>query len=448
MKSLQLRLALGLLISLFCAVVALWWQTKLAIRQLAEDNVAEHLEHDAEAILAAVYAETPSTIALTHKEIEPVYMRLKSGQYYRIMSDNQTIRSPSLGESDFEVPILPSGTRLRLYHTGPLQQPLIIMAYGYQKLDRLITVAVAEDLSPTLALIATFQNRYSVISAVLLVLLVLVQIIILRTGFRPLARIQQQLKDLEKGERSQIDTDVPLEVFTLVTGFNRLITVLDQRLQRSRNALADLAHALKTPLTVLQQLPREEAFRSQPELSQTLMTQTSNMQRLMERVLKRARLAGLGPSMAKFDIYQEIPALIHVLKSMYQDKNLEIRFTGPESGKLSIDREDMLELAGNLLDNACKWAQSIVNLKFTCNQTVHLIVEDDGPGVSETDMEKLMLRGSRLDETVDGHGLGLPIAKLIAEQYGGQLLLRKSHELGGLCVEAVLPTAESCKTIQ
>lgn len=443
MKSLQLRLAVALLMSLLCVMSVLWWQTKTSIRQLAEDNVAGHLEHDAEAIISAVVVDTPNSITLASNEIEPIYLKPYSGQYYRVASGNQSIRSPSLGTSDFVVPLLPSGSRQRIYQVGPMQQPLIIMAYGYEKSDRLITVAVAEDLSTTLGLIADFESRYSVIAAVLFLFLVLVQTVILRKGFEPLVRIQNQLRALERGDRSQIDTDVPREVSALVTEFNWLLNVLDHRLQRSRNALADLAHALKTPLTVLQQLPRAEALQSQPEICQTLVTQTTNMQRLMERVLKRARLAGSGPSTAKFDSQQEIPALIHVLKSMYRDKNLSISFCAPHTEILSIDREDMLELTGNLLDNACKWARSKIVLYLECDRTVRLIVEDDGPGVFEEDIEKLMKRGARLDETVDGEGLGLSIAKLITEQHGGHLKLRRSLELGGFCTEAVLYTAET-----
>ncbi|EIC30174.1 MULTISPECIES: ATP-binding protein [Methylomicrobium] len=438
MKSLQLRLAIALLISLLCAVSLLGWQTKRLIRQLAENTVVEHLEHDAEAIYSAVYADSPTTIALTHSDIEPVYSRLYSGHYYWVASRGQIIKSPSFGDNRLTLPTVVSGTRQWLYLAGPQHQPLLGMAFGYRKDGRAMTVAIAEDLSPTLVLIAEFEKRFSVIAAVFLLVLMLIQIAILRKGFRPLARLQKQMKALERGERSQIDTDVPQEISALVGEFNHLLTVLDQRMLRMRNSLADLAHALKTPLTVLQQLSREDAMRKYPEFGEILNTQTAHMLRLMERVLKRARLAGSGPAVAKFDIHQEIPALIQVMKNIYREKNLAIRFSAPPPYMLPIDREDMLELAGNLLDNACKWAKLSVDIKVECNESVHLIIEDDGPGVESSEIEKLMQRGSRLDESVNGHGLGLSIAKLIVEQYGGRLVLGRSNHLGGFYAEAII----------
>ncbi|MFA5922824.1 MAG: ATP-binding protein [Methylococcaceae bacterium] len=442
MKSLQLRLGVGLFISLFSVFIILWWLTSSSIRYLAEESVAEHLEHDALSILAAINTDAANNITLNINQIEPIYLEPFSGDYYQIITNGQLIRSRSLLNQDFAVQTVSPGKKRKLYITGPKLQPLIIMVYGYNKLDRNITIAVAEDLSPTLARIASFQYRYTLVALVLLLLLIVVQVMILRRGFHRLARISQQIRALEQGERAQLDTDVPQEVAALVQEVNWLLKVLDQRLQRSRNALGDLAHALKTPLTVLQQLPREAALKPQPEICHILQTQTTNMQKMMERVLKRARLAGSGPTFTKFDIKQEIPALIKVLQSMYRDKNLTISFIAPETATLLIDREDMLELAGNLLDNACKWAKSRVNLYFDSNKVIHLIVEDDGPGVSDADFATLTQRGTRLDEAVSGYGLGLSIAQSIAEQYGGQLILRRSNELGGFCVEAVLRKAE------
>jgi signal transduction histidine kinase len=442
MKSLQLRLGVGLLISLITGFFVLWWFAADSVRSLTEDAMAAHLEHDAESILAAVHTDASGSLTVDIAQIEPVFLQPDSGQYYRVTTQGRTLRSLSLGDKDFPVPALPLGSSKRFYRDGPKGQPLMIMAYGYRKQDRSMTVAVAEDLSPTLKLIKTFETRFTLVSGILLLILILVQILILRGGFRSLVRIQQQLRSLERGERTQIDTDVPYEVAALVREVNWLLKILDQRLQRSRHALADLAHALKTPLTVLQQLPREEALALHPEIRSVLQTQTGNMQKLMERVLKRARLAGSGPSVAKFDVRREIPALIHVLQSMYRDKNLSIDFVAPDNDILTIDREDLLELTGNLLDNACKWAKSRIKLSIQHQDGIRLTVEDDGPGVSEADLMRLMQRGTRLDEEVSGHGLGLAIAQWIAEQYRGRLTLRRSHELGGFCAEAELNAIE------
>ena len=438
MKSLQLRLGVGLFMSLVTVFIILWWLTSNSIRYLAEEEVAEHLEHDALSMLAALSIDAANNISLDVNRVEPIYLEPFSGDYYEIIANGQEISSNSLMNQELAIQPLSPGEKHKLYANGPKRQPLIIMVYGYTKLNRNITIAVAEDLSPTLARIATVQHRYTLIALILLLLLIAVQVIILRRGFHRLVRITQQIRALEQGDRTQLDTDVPQEVAALVNEVNWLLKVLDQRLQRSRNALADLAHALKTPLTVLQQLLRDDALKSQPEICHALQTQTNNMQSMMERVLKRARMAGSGPSLVKFDINQEIPALIKALQSMYRDKNLSISFYVPETGILLIDREDMLELTGNLLDNACKWAKSRVNLIIEINHVVRLIVEDDGPGVSEADIAKLMQRGTRLDEAVTGHGLGLSIAQLIAEQHGGGLNLRTSNELGGFCVEVIL----------
>ena len=437
MKSLQLRLGVGLFISLFCVFAILWWLTSHSIRYLAEESVAEHLEHDAESILAAIHVDAANNLSVNADQIEPVYLEPFSGDYYQVLTDGQVIRSHSLLHKSFSIQALSAGGADKFYITGPKLEPLIVMLYGYKKLNRDITIAVAEDLSPTLARIATFQHRYTVIALVLLLLLIVAQIIILRSGFHPLRNISQQIRALEQGEISQLDTDVPQEVSALVHEVNWLLKLLDQRLQRSRHTLGDLAHALKTPLTVLQQLSDNDALRSLSEISQTLQTQTNNMQRIMERVLKRARMAGSGPILLKFDIYREIPVLIKVLQNMYRYKNLTINFNASESVMLLVDREDMLELTGNLLDNACKWAKTRINVCFDINKVIRLIIEDDGPGVSEADIVNLTQRGSRLDEAVSGHGLGLSIAQLIIEQYGGQLNFGRSDTLGGFYVEVL-----------
>ncbi|TAK63117.1 ATP-binding protein [Methylobacter sp.] len=435
MKSLQLHLGIGLFISLIIVFITLWWLGSSSIRYLAEEAVAEHMENDGANILSAISINDGNNVTMDINRMEPVYLEPFSGDYYQVVASEQVIHSPSLVDQNLDIQTLPAGEISKLYVTGPKQQPLLVMVYGYSKMNRNITIAIAQDLTPTLARIAIFQYRYTLISLVLLLLLIAAQVIILRMGFYPLARIQMQIKALEQGEIAQLDTNVPQEVAVLVREFNGLLTVMEQRLQRSRNSLSDLAHALKTPLTILQQLSREEVLQSNPEAWDTLQAQTQNMQKTMERVLKRGRLAGGGSAALKFDIQGEISALIYALQNIYRDKNLSITFSAPETVGLFIDREDMLELVGNLLDNACKWAKSTVAVSLTTNQKIHLVIEDDGPGVSEDDLARLAQRGTRLDETVNGHGLGLSIARVIVEQHGGQLNMGRSNKLGGFFVE-------------
>ncbi len=439
MKSLQLRLATGLLVSLMVVFLILWWLLSAALRLQAEAAIAIHLGHDAESVLAAIEIDPTGRIALDSGKVEPVYHRPFSGQYYRIMVDDRIIRSRSLWDQDIPLMAAESGKTQRMFVAGPRQQPLVVLVRGFSKQGKTITVAVAEDLTPTIAIINAFQQRYSLIALFLLLGLIAVQGIIVARAFQPLKRIRGQVHSLERGERHQLDNDVPSEVAPLVNEVNRLLQVLDQRLLRSRNALGDLAHALKTPLTVVQQLAREEALNPLPAIRTTLERETVNMQRLMDRVLKRARLAGSGPPLSRFDAGREIPDLVNALKKMHRDKprTVELRIT--EADPLPIDREDMLELTGNLLDNAWKWARKTIRLTLVVDRSVGLTIEDDGAGVSDDVITTLTERGKRLDEAVAGYGLGLSITKLITEQHGGRIEFGRSPDLGGFRVVVVLP---------
>jgi signal transduction histidine kinase len=443
MNSLQMRLGIGLFVSLVIVFFILWWLGNYSIQYLAEAAVAEHMENDGANILAALSIDNNNNIIMDVNRMEPTYLEPFSGDYYKVILNGQAIHSPSLMDQNLDIKALSAGEKYKLYVTGPKQQPLLVMVYGYSKLDRNVTIAIAQDLTPTLRRMDIFQYRYTLISLGLLVLIIIAQVIILRIGFYPLKRIQKQIRELEHGEITELDTNVPKEVAILVGEVNGLLTIMEQRLQRSRNSLSDLAHVLKTPLTILQQLSREEILNLNPEAWDTLQTQIRNMQKTMEHVLKRGRLAGKGSTNLRFDIQREMPALIYALQSIYRDKNLSITFSAPETLDLLIDREDMLELIGNLLDNACKWAKSTVTVSFNTNKEIHIIIEDDGPGVSKDDIDRLAQRGSRLDESVSGHGLGLSIARVIVSQYGGQLNMGRSNKLGGFFVEILFSKTET-----
>ncbi len=435
MNSIQVRLSIGLFISLVLAFSYLWLSTNDSIRALSEGYVVQHLKHDAESILNAMNLDETNRLSLNLKQVEPVYLRPFSGQYYQIVAKNTFIRSRSLWDQELLIPYLTAGEQKIFSLMGPEKQPLLVIASGFYKQGLTYTIAVAEDVSPSLESEQAFRNHYSYSVGVLLVLLLACQILILRFSFRPFEQIQKQIKKLRQGELRQMEVQIPDEVLDLVDEINHLLRVIESRLKRSRNALGDLAHALKIPLTVIQQLIQGDALKDQLELRTSLLKQTTNMHGIMQRVLKQARFSGEGVVNSTFNARKEVPELIAVLQNMYRHKNISIRFSLTGQEMIAIDREDMMELLGNLLENACKWANADIIISINNNQALQIVIEDDGPGVSKQNRLKLIKRGMRLDEMNEGHGLGLSIVQYMIEQYGGQLKLDHSSQLGGLLVE-------------
>jgi hypothetical protein len=438
MKSLQQRLSVALVISLIIIFPTLWWLTDSTMQDIAEKYVMSHLAQEAESVLAATQVDKDEKITLNTKQINPVYLQPFSGRYYQLRSNDDVIRSRSLWDKELIIPNLTEGEKRRLYLSGPQQQSLLVMAYGYNKYDRTVVVAVAEDLSPTLAFIKPFQSRFMLIALAMLLLLIAVQIVILNHIFQPLKRIKQQISALDQGEVDRIDTDVPKEVSPLVEVTNQLLDVLEQQPEpHPRDNPEVLKHVTKPPLAEPQQSPGKETVRSEPAVNHSLQTQNSNAERILEPTVQ----ATPNPSVIECDIEQEILTLISVLESLYQEKNLDITFIMPQTEILLMDSENLLELSGNLLKNACKWAQSKVSLSVEIDESIHLRIEDDGPGISETGLIDLAQQNIVLDQATSSYLLGLTTARLIAQQYSGQLKLSQSNDLGGYCVEVVLPLA-------
>ena len=441
MPSLQARLGLGLLLSLVATFLVLWGLVSYAIRGLTEDYMSSRLAHDGETLLAALNFDKDGRPRLAAARIDPVYRRPFSGRYFQIRAGEAVLRSRSLWDQALTLPALAPGETRRLRLGGPQAQPLLVWVAGFRKQDRPLTLAVAEDLSGVEADIRRFQRLFALTAAALLLPLLVLQVLIVRTGLKPLDRVRREIRALERGEVRTLTPEVPREVAPLVHEVNRLLQIMGRRLQRSRNALGDLAHALKAPLTVLRQLRRDEALEAQPALREALVAQTDTMQRVLERVLRRARLAGEGPAGAHFSLEADLPALVDTLRRMHPQREISFETEAPPAGTLALDREDLLELLGNLLDNACKWARRRVRLAIRANDTVHIVVEDDGPGVEPPALAGITRRGARLDESAEGHGLGLAIVKDVIDDYGGSIDFGRSESLGGLRVNVRLPLA-------
>ena len=443
-SSLQRRLQLGLGASILVLLPLLIWGGGAAVRGLVREHALAGLSHDAEALLGAVRLAATGRPEVPDAALAPVYRQPFSGHYFLVIDDTGvTQQSRSLWDHRVALDPVTAGERRVLELTGPQQQSLVVLAAGYRKDGRALTVAVAEDLGPIEDAIARYQLATALLAFAVLVGLLIVQRAIVHRAFRSLDGLREDVRRIENGEASGLREDVPDEVRPLVREVNRLLALLAQRLERSRHAVGNLAHALKTPLTLLMQHVDGEALRDRPAARLALQQQAERIQELMERELRRARLAGAGAASRHFHPSRDVPALLDALRRLHDREGLRIESGDLPDRAVPLDDEDMIELLGNLLDNACKWATSAVRLDIAVGGALRIRVEDDGPGLDGVETEVMLERGTRLDETRAGHGLGLAIVRDIVALYGGRLALERSAALGGLCVEVTVPTEPS-----
>lgn len=439
--SLQLRLGLGLLLSLSLVFLVLWFLISHSIRSLIEDHVLTHLQHDAESLLAFVHFDEKKNPLLDVTKLNVIYQRPFSGHYYQLNQvDNKPLRSRSLWDQnlEFEIPSVSQATVLHI--NGPEQQPLLMYIASYVKEDIKINIAVAEDLSPIEDDVERFQNYFALSALLAFFILFILQRWQLKRSFLPLKKLQSEVQALERGSIDKLSQNVPTEIKPLVAEVNHLLLLTAERLQRSRNTLGDLAHALKTPLTLLQQLADSERLADKLQAKQTLNQQTGKMLRLINHSLKRARLAGEGAAGSNFSITDDIPALLNTLQHLHREKQFKFIPIDTLPEILALDREDMLELLGNLLDNAGKWAQQQIQFSLQLDDgMLRGTIKDDGPGVEQSKLKLLTQRGLRLDESAEGHGLGLAIVKDIIHQYSGSIHFKNLHDTNGLQVDFELP---------
>jgi len=441
MNSLERRLQLGLGLALVILFGLLWLVGNHAIRGLTEEFVVSRLEHDAENVLSALTLDPVRPRVRRHR-ISEFYSQPFSGHYYIVRTDDGLeFTSRSLWDQGLSLSPVSPGQSRRSIVPGPSGQQLLVLEQGFLKQGRLISLAVAEDLTPLQAQREAFRLYFGLFALGGLLILLVMQGIIVRRTVRRLEPVRQEIQELAQGARDSLSEDVPKEIKPLVSELNHLLTLMTQRLERSRNALGNLTHALKGPLSILTQHLDQSREERKGERQQA-RAQAERIRQLMERELRRARLAGTGVSGQRFDPHLDMPDLIDVLRKVHREKSLDIQLKVADDMVAFADREDMLELFGNLLDNACKWARGRVRCAMEAGEETRIAVENDGPALSSRELEQLVKRGTRLDETVEGHGLGLAIVKDIVKLYGGSISFDRSPSLGGLRVIIRLPHNE------
>lgn len=435
MTSLKAKLSWSVTLSLFVLLTFQFIVVSFAIREFTHQQITDRLEREAEHLLATLTVDNSKLVHLAETGLSVDYKQPYSGHYFAIFSDEKQLYSKSLW--DFALPLnkLKAGKSHTIYLAGPNAQRLLIFSRGYQKHDTRITVAVAEDLSPIQSNINRFQLIYAVISGIGLLVLWWLQKTMVTRALLPLQKIQQNIAKLSQGESNYLDSEGPDEILPLIREINRLLLGMDRKYQRSRESLGNLAHALKTKLAVLNQITESPQIKKHKQIQSSIYEATTALNQIIERELKRARLLGDTRPGRKVDIKSVIVELTTTFQQIYVAKGINISCVLKENPQFFCDKEDFVEMMGNLLDNACKWAKQQVVLTVVGGRVFTIIVEDDGEGARDADYALLTQRGYRIDESKPGSGLGLAIVSDIVESYNGTLSFGKSAALGGLKVE-------------
>ena len=301
-----------------------------------------------------------------------------------------------------------------------------------------ITVIVAEDMHGLKASQANLHTWTAVVSLLLILLLVGVIWIGINLSMRPVVSLKAELKGLQSGTIARIHTQAPDEFQPLVLQLNQLLDSLDQRLERSREALANLSHSVKTPIAALRQILEDTSRPLDNHLRQEMAARLADLDRQLEAEMRRSRFAGPQIGKSAYPVKQARD-LLWMLGRLYTDKSFELSTSLADDTRWPIEEHDLNEIMGNLLDNAGKWSAGYVELSLEQqNGLATIMVTDDGTGVADEEKAYLGQRGLRLDEQIPGHGLGLAIVREIIARYSGQIAFLTGTK-GGLKVRIEIP---------
>lgn len=444
--SLQARLLLAALLVLLAFTLLTGAALDRAFQGSAESALQNRLQGYLFALLAAVDVDANGRPRFTRKLPEPRFDQPGSGLYARVVDADGTsrLRTPSL--LGLSLPPPPARLAVGRFHYQDLQlngHPHYQLSYAIrwelegQRSVRLI-FQVIEDLQAYQRQINEYrQSLWSWLGGAALLLL-LVQALILRWGLQPLRKVTAELELIEQGRIDHLAGEYPQELQQLTDRINELLVHTRQQLARYRDALGNLAHSLKTPLAVLNNslsLHKVEA-----ELHAEATAQLQRIQQIIDYQLQRAATAGQTTLQAAITLEPVARQIATALQKVHADRQLEIELEIPPTLQCHCDRGDLMEILGNLLENACKWARRRVILSAgkTDDGTICLRIEDDGPGIPAAVRDRVRQRGERADAGTPGHGLGLAMVQEIVLLYGGELHIGDSP-LGGAAIEVRLP---------
>lgn len=411
-------------------------------RDHVEQHYDAHVNMHLEELTGAIGFLSDGTFSLAFVPSDPRYNELHSGWYWEVRQSGKSLKkSPSLGGHRLDIgAIQPTKKKVVYEIPGPLQEPLRVYVLEIRPSPAqeplvFLASAPATDYTDDVLNYSSHIIESFVFLGIGLLLAVVLQV---RVALKPLSAIGAEIGGIRAGKLNKLSKDYPSDVQPLADELNNLLDHNVVLLKRARNQLGDLAHSVKNPLTVI----NNEAQHMQSGRKGLILKQTADISGNIDHYLSRARTFGTENILgSRSRVKKVVDDLVYTMQRIYWDRDLEFEFSSLEDCTFRGEGQDLEEMLGNLIDNACKWAKSRVMIVGNVNKDrLLLIVADDGPGIPADEIKNVLRRGHKLDESKPGHGQGLGIVNDIAKLYGGSLNLTESA-LGGLRAELSLPAA-------
>ena len=443
--SLRSRLLVGAAISITVAVGI----AGLALAGLFHDHARARflaeLSHHLDQLAAGLEIGADSRPQLVRPLSDPRFRQPTAGLYWQV-DDKKTgsFSSRSLWDLSLAVPADQPGDGEIHEHTiiGPRGQSLVVLERTLSLPDdpQPLRIVVAEDEQDLHQAIASFNRMLALSLGILAVVLIAAALLQVRLGLRPLRWLQQDLAAVRAGRAKRFLRPMPSEVQPLVDNLNALLEHADEVVERARLQTGNLAHALKTNLAVLTNEAQRLASGDVPADAALLSQQVGAMRRQIDYHMARARAAAArGVPGAGADLSPCVVALVRAMRKVHAGRAFDVAVHIPSGARFAGESQDLEEMLGNMIDNACKWSRHQVTIGCeTEGNRLFITIDDDGPGLAAERREQVLSPGVRVDESVPGSGLGLAVVRDLARLYGGEIRLDRSP-LGGLRAELQLP---------
>jgi signal transduction histidine kinase len=431
-------------------IAALWISVLLigggvALDRVLSDAITRNFDDGMNYVLTAMIAASeigPDGEVLFNRELaDQRFLEPNSGLYYQISAKGrEDWRSRSLWDRALKAPAEHNDRQLHVYNSKQFPgEDLRIMerTVVLPGSDTHWLFMVAQARSGLDAQIKTLRSTLFKSFALLALGLFVLATLQTIYGLRPLRKVRLEIIRMRAGEKSRVTEPMPAEVLPMVEELNALLAHNERQAEEARTYAGNLAHALKTPLTVIMNAATAKA----PDLGDAVIREATTMRRQVDHHLARARAVGRrGAAQSRADVWKSLGAVERAVQRLYPDARIDM--DGDKTAAVRVERQDLDEMLGNLIENAAKYGGgSVFATVGRAAGMIEIAVEDDGMGIPEEERVRIFDRGVRLDSGKPGTGLGLAIVRDVAEIYGGAVALEESEDLGGLLVRLRLPAA-------